>query len=163
VKRSGGKKKPAASRRRRDKQKTSLAQSKVRATAEMQAALERIAAASEEEFREYLKIINPEDAIKISQLLIKYAPAAEFLTHALAVRPDENIAIRNAGERLRHLRGDIPPRKWIILVVTWLCTTGGILTAVTAPETLPEINSQVSTLSLGVAVTVALISSRKND
>jgi hypothetical protein len=112
--------------------------------------------------REYFKAINPEDAKKISSLLVKFVPDAERLAHELTEQSDENVAIHKAAERLRHLRGNIPPRRWILLVVTWLCTTSGMCTAVAVPGTITEINSQTSTLGLGVAVTIALISSRKH-
>ena len=77
--------------------------------------------------------------------------------------PDGNAVIDTAARRLNHLRGNMPGRRWIILVVTWLCATSGMITAGVAPGTMPEINNQETTLGLGVAVTVALISSRERD
>jgi hypothetical protein len=60
------------------------------------------------------------------------------------------------------LRKIFPPEKFA-LAMTWLFTTGGIVTALAAPGTMPEINSQVTTLGLGLAVTVALKSKNKAD
>jgi hypothetical protein len=57
---------------------------------------------------------------------------------------------------------NLHPKK-LLVMATWLCATSGIATALAAPEAMPEINSQVAILGLGVAITIALSKDRKND
>jgi hypothetical protein len=72
------------------------------------------------------------------------------------------MAIRKAADRVRGLYGNLHPKKLTVLA-TWLCTTSGALAVLAAPKTMPEMNTEVAILGLGVAITIALTSNPKND
>jgi hypothetical protein len=142
--------------------KLPVTQSQSSADTEIKKALECIAAASNEELEWNLKAIRPEDIERISRLAVSCRGDAKEFADKLAQRPDDSTAIRRAAERLHGLLGNIHPKKLIVLA-TWLCVTSGMLTTLAAPGTMPEINSDVAVLGLGIAITVALTADRKDD
>jgi hypothetical protein len=137
-------------------------QSRSSTDAEIMHALERIADASNEELKESLETIEAEDVERISRLTVSYLCEAREFADRLAQQPDKSVAIRRAHERLLRLVGDLHPKKLVVLA-TWLCITSGMLTSMASPGSMPEINTQVAILGLGVAITFGLTSNQKGE
>lgn len=129
-------------------------------------ALELVLTALDDELGRSLRAVarQPEIEEKISRLIATSPRDPVRVALEIAKQSEaEKTAIRRVARRLRHLRGGSDDLKFTATVVTWLCTTGGMLTALTAPGTMPEINSQVAILSAAVAITAALNANRSKS
>lgn len=156
---TSGRRPPTGSRSRTGQGNLPVTQSRSSADTEIKKALERIAAASNEELEANFQAIRPGDLERMSRLAVSSHRDAKEIADKLDQRPDESAAIRRAAERLRGVVGNLHTKDKRVLA-TWLCTISAMLTTLVAPETMPEINSQVAILGVGIAITVA---SRRND